>query len=308
MAESPNLELLRTFVSAEAAPTLSVAAATRRVTKSAVSQQLKTLEGQLGVVLFEKVGRNVRPTDAAKALATSLREAFAVIDDSVDAARERQGAVRGVVRIGAPRPFAAFWLRPRLASLLGAQPELVIEVTFGNPSELERRLVAGDLDLALLVRSPDAAPLETVPLFVEAFDAVAAPAYVKAHGTPRTADDFAGHRFVVFDADLPMHAAWWRATFGAKSPLRGTVACRVASLDEMRALAVDAAAIAVLPDYFVEEELRARALVSLTPRSRKSVARNPIVLAWRRGVAETARLRAVRTALSSSSSSSSSAR
>lgn len=292
-----NLELLRTFVMAEAAPTLSAAAAIRRVTKSAVSQQVKTLEAQLGVTLFERVGRNVRPTDAARALAASLRSAFAIIDDSVDAARERQGTVRGVVRIGAPRPFASFWLRPRLAALLAAHRDLVAEVTFGVPTELERRLVAGDLDLAIMVRGPEASSIETSPLFVETFDAYASPSYVKEIGAPRSADDFAEHRFVVFDEDLPMHAAWWRATFGARAPLQGKIACRVASLDEMRALAIASAGIAVLPDYFVESALAAKELVTVTPRTRKTIAKNPIVLAWRRGIAETARLRATREAL-----------
>lgn len=294
---APNLELLRTFVTAEAAPTLSAAAAARRVTKSAVSQQVKTLEAQLGVTLFERVGRNVRPTDAARALAASLRSAFAIIDDSLDAARERQGAVRGIVRVGAPRPFASFWLRPRLASLLATHRDLVAEITFGVPSELEKRLVAGDLDLAIMVRGPETPSIETAPLFVETFDAFASPAYVKEHGAPRSAEDFAAHRFVVFDEDLPMHAAWWRATFGARTPLQGKVACRVASLDEMRALATASAGIAVLPDYFVEEALASKELVSITPRAKKAIAKNPITLAWRRGIAETARLRAVRDAL-----------
>ncbi len=292
-----NLELLRTFVAAEAAPTLSAAAATRRVTKSAISQQLKTLEAQLGVTLFERVGRNVRPTDAARTLAASLRAAFATIDDSVDAARERQGAVRGLVRVGAPRPFAGFWLRPRLAALLGAHRELVIEVTFGVPSELERRLAAGDLDLAILVRGPETPAVETKPLFVETFEAVASPRYLERQGTPRTADDFEQHRLVVFDEDLPMHAAWWRAAFGGRAALRGRIACRIASLDEMRALAIAGAGVAVLPDYFVADAVADGSLVVVNPRARKSSARNPIVLAWRRGIAQTARLRAVRDAL-----------
>lgn len=297
----PNLELLRTFVAAEAAPTLSAAAIARHVTKSAVSQQLKTLEAQLGVVLFEKVGRNVRPTEAARALASTLREAFATIDDSVEAAREIQGAVRGDVRIGSPRPFARVWLRPRLAELLTAHDELVLDVAFGVPSELERALASGALDLAVLVRAPDSGTLETAPLFVETFEAVASPSYVKAHGSPRSAEDFGAHRLIVFDRDLPMHAAWWRATFGARAPLRGEIACRVASLDEMLGLAAAGVGIAVLPDYFVESALSAREVIAVRPRSsskgRSPTARNPIVLAWRRGVAGSARVRAVRDVL-----------
>jgi len=298
----PNLELLRTFVAAEAAPTLAAAAASRHVTKSAVSQQLKTLEAQLGVALFEKVGRNVRPTEAARALASTLRAAFATIDDSVEAAREVQSAVRGDVRIGSPRPFARVWLRPRLPELLHAHPDLLLDVTFGVPSELERRTLAGELDLAILVRAPESAALEMAPLFVETFEAVASAGYLRAHGTPRSAEELAAHRLIVFDRDLPMHAAWWRASFGGRAALRGAVACRIASLDEMLALAAAGAGIAVLPDYFVAEAVAAGDVVAIRPRSASSTrraapAKNAIVLAWRRGAAGSARVRAVRDTL-----------
>src|SRR5689334_12220911 len=112
---SMNLELLRTFVDAASAPSLGAAAERRHVTKSAVSQQLKTLEAQLGLRLFERTGRHVRPTETARALADTLRRAFALVDDALEAATETEAAVRGTLRIGAPRPFARVWLRPRLA-------------------------------------------------------------------------------------------------------------------------------------------------------------------------------------------------
>jgi DNA-binding transcriptional LysR family regulator len=298
----PNLELLRTFVVAEAAPTLSAAAAQRHVTKSAVSQQLKTLEAQLGLVLFEKVGRNVRATEAARALASTLRITFTAIDDSLEAAREQQRAIRGDVRLGAPRPFARAWLRPRLADLLQAHRELVLDVAFGSPTDLERALGAGDLDLAVLVRAPDSSAIETATLFVETFEAVASPAYLKAHGTPRDADDFAAHRLIVFDRDLPMHGVWWRATFGARAARKGAIACRVENLDEMLGLAAAGVGIAVLPDYVIAAAIAAGEVVLVRPRGarpreRSRSARNAIVLAWRRGVVGTARVRAVRDAL-----------
>lgn len=291
-----NLELLRTFVDACRAPSLGAAAARRHVTKSAVSQQIKTLEAQLGVRLFDRVGRHVRPTEAARALAASLGDAFARVDEALAAVAAAESAVRGVVRIGAPRPFARAWLRPRLAALLAAHPELELDVAFGLPSELERALVAGDLDLAVLARDAEAPSLEARRLFVETFVAVAAPAYLRAHGTPRSAADLAAHRFVVFDRDLPMHAAWWRAAVGARSASSVKIACRVASLDEMLGLVTLGAGIAVLPDYFVAGAVAAKEVVVVTP-PRRGAPKNPIVLAWRREAAEGARLSAVRDAL-----------
>lgn len=290
-----DLDLLRTLVVAAESPTLAAAAQKKHVTKSAVSQQLKALEAQLGMPLFERVGRNVRPTAHAKTLAEALRHAFALVDDAVAAFRDVHGSVRGVVRIGAPRPFAAAVLRPRLAKLLAAHEDLVLDVAFGTPTELEAKLVAGELDLAVLAREPEAASVEAEELFVETFEAVAAPRYVERHGTPRDAESFARHRIVVFGQDQPMFASFWRAAFGSRTTPRGKVVATVASLDEMRALAEAGVGIAVLPDYFVDDALRRGRLVrAFRP---KRPAKNPIVLAWRRGAVPSARIRAVRDAL-----------
>lgn len=289
-----DLEHLRTFLAAADAPTLAAAAAERHVTKSAISQQLKVLEAGMGFPLFERAGRNIRPTEAGRALAASLRVAFAAVDDAIDQARAGVEEIGGEVRIGAPRPFTAAWLRPRLARLVADNPRLTLDVSFGGPSELERRLLAREIDFAVLTREAEAQSVEQETLFVETFLAVAAPRYLQQRGTPRTAGEIEEHRMIVFDRDLPMLAPWWRAAFGARTPLRGDVACRVASLDEMLALAEAGAGIAVLPDYFVEKSVE-RGRLAIVPAKRP--AKNAIVLAWRRGAIPTARFRAVKDAL-----------
>lgn len=295
-----DLDLLRTFLAVVEGPTLTAAAARRQVTKSAISQQLRSLEGQLGLLLFERSGRTLRPTDAAHTLATRLRDAFATIDDALEATRDAYGATRGTVRLGAPRPFTQARLRARLAALLEENPGIVLDLTFGTSSELETKLLARELDLVVLAREPEADSLAFEVLFVETFEAVASRTYFARHGKPRSADDFAEHRFVVFDRDLAMHAPWWRATFGPRVPLRGQIVARVASLDEMLALAKSGAAITILPDYYIAEALAEGALETLrfARSTRTRPARNTLVLAWRRGAVETARLRTVRRMLS----------
>lgn len=288
-----DLDLLRTFVVAEESTTLGVAAQKLHVTKSAVSQKLKALETQLGVKLFERVGRNVRPTDAARGLAGSLRSAFALVDDAVDTVRDVHGAIGGEVRVGAPRPFTAAVLRPRIAKLLASHPDVVLDLSFGTPTELEGRLLAGDLDLAVLARAPENERVTTQVLFVETFVAVASPRYLDRRATPKALEDWDEHRIVVFDHDLPMHAAFWRAAYG-RAAMRGTVACRAASLDEMRALAESGIGIAVLPDYFVDDAI-ARGKLTAIRVSRS--AKNALLLAARSNAVAPARVRVVRDAL-----------
>jgi DNA-binding transcriptional LysR family regulator len=296
-----DLELLRTFVALTDAPTMTEAATRRRVTKSALSQQLKTLESRLGLSLFERSRHGLTPTAAAIELASSLRHAFTIADDAVAALHEAHNLVRGEVRIGAPRPFAQAKLAGTFGNLLAQHPELLLDISFGTPSDLEARLRAGDIDLAVLTRAPDnqSAILQSTPIFQETFELAASPKYLARYGTPKSADDFSAqdHRFVVFDRDEPMHEAWWRATFGARTKKQGTIIARAASLDMMLALVRAGACLGVLPSYFINDHQQ-RAIVTLKiPRAKQATSTSTIHLAWRKGTSETARFLAAKNAI-----------
>lgn len=190
-------------------------------------------------------------------------------------------------------------MRPRLVGLLRRHPALELHVAFGIPTKLERKLVDRELDLVVLVRPARLEGVETTPIHTEHFGAWAAPSYVQAQGPIASPEDAERHRFIVFDDDLPMHGVWWRAVFGPDANFRGRVACRVASLDEMLALAVDGLGISILPDYFVRESVERGELVRADAAgpSRSPSAANTIFLAWRRRAAATARFNAVRDTL-----------
>ncbi len=294
-----NLELLRTFAVASASPTFGEAARKRHVTVSAISQQIAALERQLGVKLFERVGRGVRPTSDGTRLAAAIADGLMRIDESIAELVGAHQAVRGRVAIGAPRPFAAFWLRPRLPELLAAYPALELQVRFDVPSALERALEDGALDLTILARQSERPAIDHRAIHTETFVLVGAPTYFAKRARPRAHAELGEHPFVVFDEDLPMHRAFFRATFGARATLPSRIACTIASLDEMLALIESGAALGVLPDYFVERAVAAgRVEVLDLGRGAKRQARNTLYLAWRRSAVDSARLRAVREALS----------
>jgi DNA-binding transcriptional LysR family regulator len=269
----------------------------RGVTKAAISQHMKALEWQLGLALFERVGRRARLTAGGVALRASVRPALDAVDVAIEAARATTAAVAGEVRIGAPRPFARVWLRPRLARLLEAHASLTASVVFGTPTELERALVDGALDFVLLARAAELPGVATAHVYTERYALYASPRYVAACGAPKHADDFDAHRLVVWGDDLPMHGAWWRATFGAREKMRGTFVCKVESLDEMRAMAESGLGLVVLPDYFASDALAAKTLVEVDVGARTRRAQNPLFLAHRERSVQDARFVAVKEAL-----------
>lgn len=295
-----NYELLRTFAAVVAAGSHAEAARRRHVSVSAISQQLKALEVQLGVTLFERIGRRAVPTVAARALAQQLRAPLETLEATVEALRDEHSGVRGEVALGAPRAFARTFLRPRLAALLRQQPGLTVRLELGVPSVLEAALLSGRIDLAVLGRAPESDLLLGGPLHTETFVLVGAPAYLDKAGRPRDLEALVLHPFIVFDGDRAMHRPWWRATFGRRTPDRAQVRAAVPDLDEMAAWVEAGLGLAVLPDYVVASRIKAGELEVLRPR-RRGVAPRPArsALHWveRRHVAATPKRTALKQAL-----------
>ncbi|CAN5356144.1 LysR family transcriptional regulator [soil metagenome] len=150
-----------------------VAIATHK-SPSAVSQQLKTLQRQVGVVLIERSGRGVRLTDAGKALAeSSVRIATAMAEAEATWASYRGGQT-GIVRLSA-FPSAAELLLPGLLARMRAHPDITLRFEDRDVSQDEFSSLTSDFDLVLAHRSddvlaPDRPSVESVQLFREPLD------------------------------------------------------------------------------------------------------------------------------------------
>lgn len=132
----------------------SFAAAGERLgfTASAVSQQIAALERSTGLLLFERRARSVRPTAAARALAARLGGLLGQLDELDREMRALAAGRTGVVRIGSFPTASAALLPPALARLRRSAPDLGVLLDEAEPAELVPRLVAGNLDLALVYR------------------------------------------------------------------------------------------------------------------------------------------------------------
>ena len=132
----------------------SQAAAAERVnlTPSAVSMQIKQLEAYLGKPLFDRSGRELRPTPLAHEVAEAMQGGLAHLDmlrakPSLD--------VSGVVRLGIIDSMQPVLL-PRLFSALQANyPGLEVRLTKGRSAALSSAVKAGDLDAAVVAQPSD---------------------------------------------------------------------------------------------------------------------------------------------------------
>ena len=127
MARLP-LNTLAAFRSVAELQNLRAAADSLHLTHSAVSQQIKGLETQLGFDLFERRGRRVVLNPAGQALLRSVQSALAQLDDGVQAAAAASAGEAQRLRITVLPSFAQRWLLPRIVRWRERHPTLPLEI------------------------------------------------------------------------------------------------------------------------------------------------------------------------------------
>ena len=125
------------------------AAAQLHVAQSAVSAQIRLLETELGVPLFQRTTRRVTLTAAGTLFLDRARRALAELDSARGELAEMSEVLRGRVAIGATSVLGPFDLPAALAALHGRYPGIGLTLRSGLIATLLARLDAGEVDLVL---------------------------------------------------------------------------------------------------------------------------------------------------------------
>ena len=122
----PPLSWLRSFEASARHCSFTAAAEELNLTQAAVSNQVRSLEKQLGYPLFERLSRSLRLTDMGRAYLPPVRKAFE--DLSMSTAGLFGNQAQATLTIRAPISFAVSWLSPRLARFRREQPGIDIRL------------------------------------------------------------------------------------------------------------------------------------------------------------------------------------
>lgn len=254
-----NLHHLRLFRAVARDGTLTGAARSLNISQSAVSTQIKTLEGSLGHDLFERSGRNLILTEAGRIALDHAEEIFRAAED-LSATLKMAGARRGTLRIGAlatlSRNFQIAFLKPIIGN-----DNVEVVLRSGSQEDLLRGLEALSLDVVLtnLVPARDASS----PYLVQRLDEQV----VSLIGSPNrrllqasnVEEILAAHPVI-----LPTLESSLRAGFDAMVERLGILPRIAAEADDMamlRLLAREDVGIAVIPPIVVQDELASGTLV-----------------------------------------------
>jgi LysR family cyn operon transcriptional activator len=173
---NPDMELRHLRYFDAVAETLNFTRAAERlhVTQSTLSHQIKQLEEELGMPLFDRSGKVVRMTEAGEILRSHMTPALEQIDLGLQALRAPGGAITGSVRLGTTPSFNTQMVPQCVATLLKSYPSIQVTVEELAAGQILKRLRSGHLDMAVSYPPGEGTDLWFEPLYNEELQLVVA--------------------------------------------------------------------------------------------------------------------------------------
>ena len=245
------------------------------VAQSALSHQIRRLEQELGIPLFERTSRRVTSTEAGQAIAARARRVLAEVGGARAEVDELRGVLRGRIWIGPLVPAGDVDVPGLLARFSQAHPGVEVGLREGIAADMLRLVAADELDAAFCLLAgeiPDELAVE--PLSHD--EVVAAFAPDRAPPSPRVnVADLARHKIVAPRRGSAITTALEQLFSDAGEQLR--LALESGDPFLLRSLAARGFATAILPRSLTALEGPALEVRSLHP-----AVRLPVALVWRR--------------------------
>ncbi|MQX16309.1 LysR family transcriptional regulator [Sinorhizobium terangae] len=252
-----------TFIRVMESGSITAAAERLNLSKSVISKRISDLEAALGVELFQRSTRQVRPTENGDAFYERMVPLINEINQTAESlSAERIKTLRGQLRVTTPMSFGAMYLGPVIAEFARRHPDLELAVDYEDRLV---DLVQGGYDIGIRIGHLRDSNLRARTLCECPRVVVCSPEYIKAHGQPKTVAELANHQCIDY---AYVHAnRLWQFEAAAKGgpPVSVSMRSRIVINNggALRDMAIAGLGIASLPLFLAADALRQGALVQI---------------------------------------------
>lgn len=189
-----DLATLNAFIAIAELGSFSEAAMRLHLTQPAVSKRIASLEQQLRVRLFDRLGREVSLTEAGRALLPRAYQILNVLEDTRRALTNLNGEITGRLTLATSHHIGLHRLPPLLRSFTRAHPQVALDIQFLDSEVAYDEVFHGRAELAVITLAPDTRePVRAVAVWDDPLDFVTAPEHPLAQGSGVTLADVALH-------------------------------------------------------------------------------------------------------------------
>lgn len=262
MPDSLDWDKLKTFHSAAETGSLTAAASRLRISQSAVSRQITSLEAQLGAPLFHRHARGLTLTEQGRILFKSAHDMAHQAALAQATVLDSQDKPQGILRVSTPTSLGSNWLISILPEFIKAYPLIRVQLILEDE---EHDLSSFDVDCALRPWPSTQGDVIQRKLGTISQSLYASHNYLAEHGAPQNVHDLDNHAVVAFGDLIPgrLTNANWVLELGRPENNPRTPKITVNNLHGiMRAAEADIGIVGI-PDYMVT---MSRRLVRVLPQ------------------------------------------
>lgn len=249
-----DIATLNAFIAIAELGSFSEAAERLHLTQPAVSKRIASLEQQLNVRLFDRLGREVSLTEAGRALLPRAYQILNVLDDTRRALTNLNGEISGRLTLATSHHIGLHRLPPLLRAFTRAHPQVALDIQFLDSEVAYEEVLHGRAELAVITLAPETRePVHAVAVWDDPLDFVAAPEHPLARNGAISLADVAHHPAVFPGGNTFTHHIV-RRLFEAQG-LTPNIAMSTNYLETIKMMVSIGLAWSVLPRTMLDEQV-----------------------------------------------------
>jgi DNA-binding transcriptional LysR family regulator len=234
------------------------------LSQPSVSVRIQQLETELGVKLFEQLGKRVALTEAGSLLISHANRVIAAIQDAKQAVDELQGLERGSLRIGASTTPGMYLIPKTIAEFKACYPKIDIQLGIRDTRQIEGAVARNEFDFGFVGGHLAGDDVDVQPWLTDRLVLVVAPAHALARKKSVKPEDLRKEKFILRELGSATRATI--VSHLQRSNVLAQTIMEMENPESVKKAVQSGLGIAFISTFAVETELKAESLVVVRVR------------------------------------------
>lgn len=255
-----RLQAMHLFVRVAELSSFSAVAQQMGLARSAVTRQIAALEQHLGIKLMVRSTRRLMLTSAGAAYLEKCRVILNLVEAAETGVAEERQTPRGMIRISLPLTYGLMRVAPILLDFARRYPEVQLDMDY---TDRRVNLIEEAIDLSVRITSRLGATEIARRIGSSQLQAVASPAYLAQHGTPRHPSELIHHECLSYTTTAESKQTWSFDVDGVLTayPIRARIHSN--NGEALNDAVERGLGIALQPDFIIERSLQSGKVVTI---------------------------------------------
>ena len=255
-----RLQAMHLFVRVAELSSFSAVAQQMGLARSAVTRQITALEQHLGIKLMVRSTRRLMLTSAGAAYLEKCRVILNLVEAAETGVAEERQTPRGMIRISLPLTYGLMRVAPILLDFARRYPEVQLDMDY---TDRRVNLIEEAIDLSVRITSRLGATEIARRIGSSQMQAVASPAYLAEHGTPRHPTELIHHECLSYTTTAESKQTWSFEVDGVLTayPIRARIHSN--NGEALNDAVERGLGIALQPDFIIERSLQLGKVVTI---------------------------------------------